>query len=445
MVAQSDVAGGSDTLSRPVVSKLFWRIIPLLLLIVMLNYIDRSNLGFAALQMNSQLGFSPAVYGTGASIFFIGYVCAQIPATLLIHKFGAGRTIACIMVTWGLIAAAMALISDTTSFYTLRFLLAVAEAGMIPGATLYISQWFPQSERGRAVGTLYTATAAAVVIGGPLSGALLEMPAWLGLKPWQWMFILEAAPTIILGFFVRRILTDDPSRASWLDERERNELVTTLAQEQRNVGAMSVSGGWTVLANWRVWVLFVAYICIGAQFLSMVLWLPQIIRHLQNLSPFQIGLVTAIPYLVSVVLMYYVGQHSDRTGKRSPYVIAGLIIGAAGCATSAYLTASPVLSLVALIVGISGVNPLVGPFWSFATGFLRGSAAAVGIAILSCGGSIGGFLATFLLGIFREKFGSFEMGLYFMAGIAVFGAVLMWLVARNQEAKLLGQAQATAT
>ncbi|HEX3973927.1 MAG TPA: MFS transporter [Stellaceae bacterium] len=445
MVAQSDVAGGSETLSRPVVGKLFWRIIPLLLLIVMLNYIDRSNLGFAALQMNGQLGFSPSVYGTGASIFFIGYVCAQIPATLLIHKFGARRTIAWIMVAWGLIAAAMALISDTTSFYTLRFLLAIAEAGMIPGATLYIAQWFPQSERGRAIGTLYTATAAAVVIGGPVSGALLEMPAWLGLQPWQWMFVLEAAPTIILGLFVGRILTDDPSRASWLDEGERNELITTLAREQRNVGTLTVSGGWSVLANWRVWVLFVTYICIGAQFLSMVLWLPQIIRHLQNLKPFEIGLITAIPYLISVVLMYYVGRHSDRTGTRSPYVIAGLVIGALGCAGSAYFTASPVLSLVVLIIGISGINPLVGPFWSFATGFLRGSAAAVGIAILSCGGSIGGFLATFLLGIFRERFGSFEIGLYFMAGIAILGALLMWLVARNQEATLLGQEPAAAT
>jgi len=443
MVAQSDVAGGA-VLSSAVVSKLFWRIIPLLFLLVMLNYIDRSNLGFAALQMNSQLGFTPAVYGTGASIFFIGYLCAQIPANLLTHKFGARRMIAWIMLAWGVIAAAMALISDTTSFYTLRFLLAIAEAGMIPGATLYISQWFPQSERGRAIGTLYTATAAAVMIGGPLSGALLELPPWLGFQPWQWMFIIEAAPTIVLGLFIGRLLTDDPSRAAWLDERERNELVTTLTRERRNVGALNVTGGYAVLGNWRVWVLFVTYICIGAEFLSMVLWLPQIIRHLQNLRPFEIGLISAIPYLISVVLMYYVGQHSDRTGTRSPYVIAGLIIGAAGCAASAYLTASPVLSLIALIVGISGCNPLVGPFWSFATGFMQGRAAAVGIGLLSSGGSIGGFLATFLLGVFRDRYGSFEVGLYFMAGVAVFGALLMWLVARDQEATLLGRAPASA-
>ena len=443
MAAQSSLAGGA-ALSRAVVGKLFWRIVPLIVLIVMLNYIDRSNVGFAALQMNSQLGFTPAIYGTGASIFFIGYVCAQIPANLLIHKFGARRSIAWIMVAWGIIAAAMALISDTTSFYTLRFLLAVAEAGMIPGATLYISQWFPQSERGRAIGTLYTSTALAIVIGGPLSGALLEMPGWLGLKPWQWMFILEALPTILLGLFVGRLLTDDPSRAAWLDGRERSELVATLAQERRNVGALTVTGGAAVLTNWRVWVLFVTYICIGAQFLSMVLWLPQIIRQLQNLSPFQIGLVTAVPYLISVILMYYVGRHSDRTGVRSPYVIAGLLIGGAGAAASAYLTASPVLSLIALIVGISGCNPLVGPFWSFATGFMQGRAAAVGIGLLSCGGSIGGFLATYLLGVFRQQFGSFEVGLYFMACIALLGVALMWIASRNQEATLLGRAPVSA-
>ena len=442
MVARSEAAGA--TRSSTISGKLFWRIIPLLFLLVMLNYIDRSNLGIAALQMNSQLGFTPQVYGTGASIFFIGYLCAQIPANLLTHKFGARRMIAWIMVAWGLIAAAMALISDAKSFYALRFLLAIAEAGMIPGATLYISQWFPQSERGRAIGTLYTATAAAVMIGGPLSGALLELPGWLGLKPWQWMFIIEAAPTIILGLFIGRLLSDDPNRAAWLDERERAELTATLAQERRNVGTLNVTGGTAVLANWRVWVLFVTYICIGAEFLSMVLWLPQIVRHMQNLRPFEIGLVSAIPYLISVVLMYYVGQHSDRTGTRSPYVITGLIIGAIGCAASAYLTASPVWSLVALIVGISGCNPLVGPFWSFATGFLQGRAAAVGIGLLSGGGSIGGFLATFLLGVFRQRFGSFEVGLYFMAGIALLGALLMWIVSRDQEQTLLGRAPSAA-
>jgi ACS family tartrate transporter-like MFS transporter len=281
-----------------------------------------------------------------------------------------------------------------------------------------------------------------VVIGAPLSGALLEMPGWLGLKPWQWMFIIEAAPTILLGLFIGRVLSDDPGRATWLSEPERGELIATLAQERRNVGALGVAGGYAVLANWRVWLLFLTYICIGAEFLSMVLWLPQIIRHLQNLRPFEIGLVSAIPYLISAILMYYVGQHSDRTGTRSPYVIGGLVIAAIGCAASAYLTANPVLSLIALIVGISGCNPLVGPFWSFATGFMQDRGAAVGIGLLSCGGSIGGFLATYLLGVFRQHYGNFEAGLYFMAGIALFGAVLMWIVSRHHEPVLLGQAPA---
>ncbi len=237
-MAQPEVISASNTLSPTITSKLFWRIVPLLFLLVLLNYIDRSNLGFAALQMNSQLGFTPQVYGTGASIFFIGYLNRANSANLMTHKFGARRVIAWIMIAWGLVAAAMALINDTTSFYSLRFLLAIAEAGMIPGATLYVSQWFPQRERGRAIGTLYTATALAVVIAGPVSGAILEMPGWLGLKPWQWMFILEAAPTIVIGLFIGRILSDDPNEASWLDAGERNELTTILAQERRNVGAL---------------------------------------------------------------------------------------------------------------------------------------------------------------------------------------------------------------
>ena len=438
-MAETGLSSAVGVVSPTITSKLFWRIVPLLFLLVLLNYIDRSNLGFAALQMNSQLGFTPQVYGTGASIFFIGYLVAQIPANLLTHKFGARRTIAWIMIAWGLVAAAMAAISDTTSFYTLRFLLAIAEAGMIPGATLYFSQWFPQRERGRAIGTLYTATALAVVIAGPVSGAILEMPGWLGLKPWQWMFILEAAPTIVIGLFIGRILSDDPGQAAWLSARERSELTATLAQERRNVGALKISGGWAALANWRIWVLFVTYFCIAAQFLGMVLWLPQIIRHLQNLPPFEIGLITAIPYLIGVVLMVGVGQHSDRTGTRSPYVIAGLLIGSVGMAISGYITASPIWSLTALIIAIAGSVPLVGPFWSFASGFLEGRAAAVGIGLLSGGGSLGGFVSAYMLGVFRQRLGGFEGGLYFMAGVGVVGAILMWIAARNREQVLLGQ------
>src|SRR5579863_3378297 len=210
MTVGTQYAAEHDTLSSSLSSKLFWRIIPLLMLLVMLNYLDRSNIGFAALQMNSDLGFTPEIYGTGAAIFFLGYVLCQISANILTHKFGPRRMIAWIMVAWGLVAASMALIKDPPSFYTLRFLLAVTESGMVPGATLYISQWFPQRERGRAIGTLYAATALAVVIGGPLSGALLELPPILGVRPWQWMFIIEALPTIVLAFFVGRLLTDNP-------------------------------------------------------------------------------------------------------------------------------------------------------------------------------------------------------------------------------------------
>ncbi len=442
MTIESRFAEAPRAVSSALSVRLFWRLVPLLALLVMLNYLDRSNIGFAALQMNGELGFTPEIYGTGAAIFFIGYVLCQIPANILTHKFGPRRVIAIIMVAWGLVAASMAMISSPASFFSLRFLLAVTESGMVPGATFYIGQWIPQRERGRAIGTLYAATALAVVLGGPISGALLELPPFLGLRPWQWMFILEALPTILLAFFVGRFLTDRPDQATWLDEGERAELIATLAAEHKDVGGLSISGGIAVLKNWRVWGLFVTYFCIGAQFLTMVLWLPQIIRHLQNLRPFEIGLVTAVPYLLSMILMYVIGWHSDRTKWRSPYVIGGLLIGAAGCAASAYLTANPIASLIALTIGICGCNPLVGPFWSFATAFLQGRSAAVGIALLSAGSAVGGFIATYLLGVLRQQFGNFEAGLYFMAAIALFGAVMMWLVARNSEQALLGRAAA---
>jgi MFS transporter, ACS family, tartrate transporter len=444
MTTEAQFAHETRPVSSALSSRLFWRLVPLLAFLVMLNYLDRSNLGFAALQMNGELGFTPAVYGTGASIFFIAYVLSQIPANLMTHRFGPRRMIAWIMVAWGLVAASMAFISDPTSFYTLRCLLAVTEAGMVPGATLYISQWFPQRDRGRAIGTLYAATALAIVIGGPLSGALLELPPWFGIRPWQWMFIIEALPTIVLAFFVGRFLTDRPDNATWLEPQQRADLVATLAQERANVGSLNVTGGYEVLRNWRVWGLLTVYFCIGAQFLTMVLWLPQIIRHLQNLRPFEIGLLTAIPYLLSMILMYVVGWHSDRTKVRSPYIIVGLLLAAIGCAGSAYLTANPVWSFVALVIGVCGFNPLVGPFWSFATGFLQGRAAAVGIALLSAGSAVGGFAATYLLGVLRQQFGNFEAGLYFMAGIALVGAILMWFVARNSEQAILGQVRAPA-
>jgi ACS family tartrate transporter-like MFS transporter len=444
MTIETRYAEVPATISTSLSSRLFWRLVPLLALLAMLNYLDRSNIGFAALQMNDELGFTPEVYGTGAAIFFVGYVLCQIPANILTHRFGPRRMIACIMIAWGLVAAAMASIRDPASFYTLRLLLAVTEAGMIPGATFYISQWFPQRERGRAIGTLYAATALAVVIGGPLSGALLELPPFLGLRPWQWMFIIEALPTILLAFFVGRFLTDRPDHATWLDASQRAELIATLEQERKNVGSLGVSGGMAVLKNWRVWGLFLTYFCIGAQFLTMVLWLPQIIRHLQNLRPFEIGLIAAVPYLISMILMYVIGWHSDRTKWRSPYVIGGLVIAASGCAASASLTASPILSLIALTVGICGCNPLAGPFWSFATAFLRGRAAAIGIALLSAGSAIGGFVATYLLGVLRQHFGNFEVGLYFMAGVALIGAMLMWVVARNSESALMGEAPTAA-
>lgn len=413
-------------------SKFFWRVIPLIIVLVIVNFIDRSNLGFAALQMNADLGFSPRVFAFGASIFFIGYLVFQVPANLAIHRFGPRRVIGVIAVLWGIVAASMASIHDERSFYILRALLSVTEAGLMPGVTYYIGQSFPQSSRARAISWLYIATQLAFVIGGPLSGALLELPSLFGLRAWQLMFIIEGVPAILLGFLTLRMLPNRPAEARWLTSEERDLLQSQEVQEERNASKQSLSRVLPALASWRLWLLFFAYICIGANFLSIALWLPQIVRHLQDLRPWQIGVVSAAPYLLTAILMFFIGQDSDRRGIRGPYVVVGTAVGSVGIAASAYFSQSPILSLVALTLGMTAFGSMNGPLWSFATSFLRGPAAAVGIGLISMAGSIGGFLATNILGIFRARFGNFEAGLYVLAGALLLASILVWLATRGE-------------
>lgn len=421
----------------PIWRRLYVRIISLFILLIIVNFVDRSNVGVAALQMNEQLGFTPRIFALGASVFFLGYLACQIPANLVVHRFGPRRVIATIAVCWGLTTAGMALVYDTQSFVLMRLLLSIAEAGLMPGATYYISQYFPQAFRARAMGSLYIATQLAFVIGAPLTGALLQLRPAFGLQPWQLMFLIEALPAILLGFIVLRLMPDRPSAARGLTDAERKLIEQDLAREQSKASGQ-VSGGLEVLRNGRLWLLFLAYICIGANFLSMALWLPQIVDHLQELNPFQVGLISATPYLLTAIGMYVAGRDSDRRRIRGPYVVWGSTVGAAGIAISAYSSASPVIALCALTVGLTAFASMNGPFWSFATSFLRGRAAAIGIGLLSMGGSIGGFLATNMLGYFRERFGNFEAGLYVMAATLFLGAILMWLASRG-ERELLGQ------
>lgn len=419
------------------VKKLSRRLLPIIVLLVVLNYLDRSNLGFAALQMNEQLGFSPKVFGIGASFFFVGYVLSQIPATLLIERVGPSRVIAVLAVSWGLVAASMAFISGTTSFYTLRFLLAITEAALIPGATLYIAQWFPARGRSEAMSYLYLGTMLAFVVGGPVSGALLELPPMFGLAPWQIMFIVEALPAVILGFFVVRLLPDTPEAADWLSPDERAQLSRALAAEHKRVDRPLPSTVAEVLGGWRIWVLVLTYLCIGANFLSMVIWLPQIVKHMTGLRPIAIGFVTAAPFLLGAILMILMGRWSDRVQARGPFVVVGNALGGVGFALSAYCSSQPVLALVFLTLGFGILTAMNGPFWTFVGSIMQGRGRAVAIGLLSAVGSVGGFLSTRMLGYFREELGNYQAGLYVMAGLLLLSAALMWVASRD-ERTLLG-------
>ena len=322
----------ADTPERTALAKVTRRLLPFLFLLFMVCFLDRVNVGFAALQMNQDLGLSPAVYGLGAGIFFLGYVLCEVPSNLLLARMGARVWIARIMITWGLVASAMMFVRGPLSLYGLRFLLGAAEAGFVPGIIYYLSGWFPAAERARAIARFMAAVPLSGVVGGPLSGALLSLNGHLGLAGWQWLFLLEGVPAVVLGFVVLVYLTERPEEATWLTPTERAWLTTHLSREREQCERMSVL---QALSNGTVWRLGLLGFAFG--FSGLGLWLPQIVRGLSGLSDFMVGLVSAVPYLVAGAAMVLVGAHSDRSGERLLRIVASATAAAFGFLASAYL------------------------------------------------------------------------------------------------------------
>jgi ACS family tartrate transporter-like MFS transporter len=400
------------------------RLIPFLFLLYLVAFLDRVNVGFAALQMKADLGFGDAVYGFGAGIFFLGYFAFEIPSNLILERVGPRFWIARIMISWGVLSSAMALVTGEASFYALRFLLGVAEAGFFPGIVLYLSYWFPAAERARAVALFMTATAMSGVIGGPISGALLELDGALGFHGWQWLFAAEGIPAVVLGFAVLRFLTDRPEDARWLAPEERSRLVAQLAAEREAVESRHGTGLRRALTHPRVWSLAWLYFAIVVGLYGVSLWLPQIVRDLGERSDFEIGLLTAIPYLCASVAMVVVGIHSDRSGERRWHLAGSALVGAAGFALTAALEAGPAVALSTLSLAAAGVWGCFGPFWALPGGFLAGSAAAGGIALINSIGNLGGFAGPFALGLFRQATGDFRAGLGLLALSLLVAAIL---------------------
>ncbi|WP_245506216.1 MFS transporter [Rhizobium leguminosarum] len=415
-------------LETRVLRKITFRIVPFIMLLYFIAFLDRVNIGFAALTMNQDLGFSSTVFGIGAGIFFVGYFLFEVPSNLILNKVGARIWIARVMITWGIVSGLMAFVQGTTSFYALRFLLGVAEAGFFPGIILYLSFWFPARRRAAVTAIFMAAAPLSTVLGSPISGALMEMHGFLGLAGWQWMFLIEAAPAIILGVVVLFYLTDRPEKAKWLTDEERSWLVKTMNAEQagKSKASHSILAG---LADIRVIALALVYFGTSAGLYTLGIWAPQIIKQF-GLSALQVGFINAIPGIFAVVAMILWARHSDKTGERTWHVVGACLLAAAGLAfaTGATSVYTVLIALTLVNIGISSSKP---PLWSMPTLFLSGPAAAAGIATINSIGNLGGFVGPSMIGWIKDTTGSFAGGLYFVAGLLMISAILTLVLARS--------------
>ena len=405
------------------------RIVPFIMLLYFVAFIDRVNIGFAALTMNKDLGFSPSVFGFGAGIFFWGYFLFEVPSNVVLDKVGARLWIARVMFTWGLVSAAMALVQGQTSFFVLRFLLGAAEAGFFPGIILYLSYWFPARQRATVTALFMAAAPLSTILGSPLSTAILEMHGLLGLKGWQWLFLLEALPAILLGLVVLKFMTDQPGQAKWLADDERAWLVAAMQAERAERSVSASHSIWQGLTDSRVLALSLIYFGTSAGLYTLGVWAPQIIKSF-GLSNMEVGLLNAVPPTIAVVAMYLWSWHSDRTNERTWHVVIACLAAAAGLALAGLSSgvASVVAALVLVNVGISAAKP---PLWSMPTLFLAGPAAASGIATINSIGNLGGFAGPAMIGWIKDQTGSFEGGLYFVAALLLLSATLTLLLARS--------------
>lgn len=414
----------ADPIAESALRKVRWRLIPFLFLLYIVAYLDRVNVGFAAIDMNRDLGFSAAIYGMGSGIFFLSYTSLEVPSNLLLARFGVRVWIARIMFSWGVVSTAMIFVNGATTFYILRFLLGAAEAGFFPGIIFYLTQWFPARERARAVGLFMTATALAGVIGAPLSSALLQFDGVFGLKGWQWLFLIEGLPAMLLAPVVLMKMTERPADAAWLTPGERDWLSREIAAEQAEITNAHVTLRDALLSA-RLWIVSVPYLCIVIAFYGVSFWLPQIVQANSELGSATVVLLSAIPYVAATMGLVMAGASSDRMRERRWHVAVPCGIGALGFVLTVIAPQTLAISLATLSIAAFGIWGTLGPYWTLPTAFLRGTAAAGGIALVNSVGNVGGFIGPILIGWIRDSTGQFAPGLLTLAGILVLGAVVV--------------------
>jgi ACS family tartrate transporter-like MFS transporter len=409
-------------------------LIPFMFLLYIVSYLDRVNVSFASLQMNDALGFSARIYALGAGIFFIGYFLFEVPSNLILHRVGARLWMARILVTWGIISSAMMFVKGMTSFYVLRFLLGLAEAGFFPGMILYLTYWFPTHARARAVGRFMTATALASAIGGPLSGSLLELNGWHGLAGWQWLFLIEGLPAVVLGFITLAYLPDGPRSAKWLSGEEKKWIEDTLERERQQTASGGQHSMHDAIRSVRVWTFAAIYFAIIISFYGITFWLPQIVQGFSGMRAFYVGLITMIPWIGATIGMVWLSRNSDASGERRWHVALSAALGAVGL-IGAGLLHHPVLELAALSLAAVGIWGTLGPFWALSSESLAGTGAAAGIALINSVGNLGGFVGPYLIGWIRDRTGSFTLALAALAMFPLLGT-LITLSSRHAASRL---------
>jgi len=407
------------------IAKVTRRLLPFLLLMYVLAFLDRANVGFAKKAFQVDTGISDAAFAFGASIFFIGYALFEVPSNLIMHKVGARAWMCRIMVTWGLISAGMMFAHTETTFYILRFLLGVAEAGFFPGVILYLTYWFPSFARGRALGLFYFGAPLAFIFGSPLSGLLLEMHGTSGLHGWQWMFLIEGLLASVVGVWAYFYLDNRPSDAKWLTDAEKTELNAAIASEEQLKSAHGPRGVLTALGNGKVLYLCLIYFIIQMSVYGLVFYLPsQVAGLLGKNVGFEVGLVTAIPWIVALAAAYFIPRFSDQTGERRLTAAATLALAGIGLGVSVSTT-SPLIALVALCFAAAGFIAVQPIFWTFPTAYLGGAAAAGGIALINSLGALGGFVAPNMKNWAETAFASKAAGLYMLSGTTLLGVILI--------------------
>ena len=406
-----------------------WRMVPFLMVCYFVSYVDRVNVGFAALQMNKELHLSPAVFGFGGGLFFLTYFLCEVPSNLLLQKIGARRWIARIMISWGVLAAGMALVTGPRSYYAMRLLLGAAEAGFFPGVILYLTYWFPAEYRARIVGMFTVAIPVSSFLGSPISAALLGANGWLGLRGWQWMFILEGVPAVALGLACLFVLSDKPDRARWLDSESRTWLEAALQREPGGERRVSQLKLWQVLCNKYVLVLSIVLAGSTAVSSGLQIWQPQIIKS-YGLTNLQTGLLNAIPFALASVLMVLWGKRSDQTGERVWHTALPLILTAISLASA--LVFDSLFSIVVILsLAVIGIYAGKGPVWALSTDWLSAGTAAAGLAQMNAISNLAGFGTTYVIGYIKQATGSYPLAMLPLAGLSAAGALAILLIARS--------------